>query len=156
MGLRNDITNAPVSDLPLREVMSVPPTATCRQAVATMRDKRLGYVLILDDAGRISGMFTERHLIKLLLADPKQLDDPIDKHMSRSDKSVRQDAPIATVIEKLQSLEWRFVCVVDEQGKAVGVTGQRGAMEYLADHFPRQVKVQKMKSKLFMDQREGA
>lgn len=156
MGLYDDITREPISVLPLRELNAVQPDSSCRDAVALMRKKRLGFVLILDDQGRPAGMFTERQLIRLLLDDPKGLDEPVGSHMSKESRTLKHDAPIAKLIEKLQSLEWRFVCVVDGQGKAVGVTGQRGLMEYIADHFPRQVKVQEMDSKLYMDQREGA
>ena len=46
--------------------------------------------------------------------------------------------------------------VLDDEGRPVGLTGQKGVMEYIAEHFPRQGKVQLMESKLHMDHREGA
>ena len=63
--------------------------------------------------------------------------------------------PIANVIESMQSQKLRFIVVLDEQGKAVAITGQKGIMEYIADHFPRQIKVQRMSSDFFTGQREG-
>ncbi len=121
-----------------------------------MHDKRLGYVVILDQAGVYLGMFTERMLIRLLLDNPRSLNDPVMRHMAGRSSRVRRDEPIAKVIEMMLSQDCRFVCVVDEQGRPVGVTGQRGVMEYIAEHLPRQVKVQRMSSEFFSDQREGA
>jgi hypothetical protein len=44
---------------------------------------------------------------------------------------------------------------VDRDGKPIGLTGQKGVIEFIVEHFPRQVKVQMMRSKLYMDAREG-
>ena len=45
---------------------------------------------------------------------------------------------------------------VDDAGRVTGLTGQKGLMEYVAERFPRQIKVQMMSSKLHMNTREGA
>ena len=156
MGLRQDILNHRVSELDLRDPLRVEPGTTCHDAIEAMRTHRVGYALVLDDAGKPVGMFTERHLVNLLVNNPAALDEPVAQHMNQTVNCLRNDKPIAEIIKKLRSPEWRFVCIVDAQGKAVGVTGHRGVMEYIADHFPRQVKVQMMRSKLYMDQREGA
>ncbi len=50
----------------------------------------------------------------------------------------------------------RFLCVVDEDRRVVGLTGQKGLMEYVADHFPRQVMVQRIGCTPFLATREGA
>lgn len=156
MGLYHNILNDPVSELQLREVIAVAPDTTCREAVATMKQKCLGYAVVLDSEGRPLGMFTERMLIRLLLSDSASLDDPVENHISGRAMRIRRDEPIAKLIQTMQSLGWRFVCVVDEQNRAVGVTGQRGVLEYLTDHFPRSVKVQRMSTEFFSGQREGA
>ena len=156
MGLHRNIVNERVSELELRDVLSVPSVTTCREAVEKMRQKELGCVIILDGKGIPLGMFTERMLISLLLHNPRSLNDPVLRHMTGRSWRVRLDDPIAKVIELMESQKVRFLCVVDEQGKAVGVTGQKGVMEFIADHFPRQVKVQRMSSEFFSDQREGA
>ena len=67
------------------------------------------------------------------------------------------DFGIAKVLDAMQNHGMRFVIVLDDDGKAIALTGQRGMMEYIADHFPRQVKVHMIDdAKLYMDQREGA
>ena len=42
----------------------------------------------------------------------------------------------------------RFLCVLDEDGRTrVALTGQKGLSEYIADHFPQQVMVQRVGGK---------
>ena len=50
----------------------------------------------------------------------------------------------------------QFVCVTDDEGQIVGVTGQRGIAEYVAESFPQQVAVQRLGCTPWMQQREGA
>jgi len=156
MGLRQDILNEPVSRLEWRELIAMTPTETVRQAIGRMRERKVGCVVVVDAEGRPLGKFTERLLIKLLLTGADKLDEPVSNCMAAAWGVIQQTDSIATAIEVMQAKSLRFLIVVDEHGKAVGLTGQRGLMEYIVEHFPRQVKVRTMESKLYMDQREGA
>ena len=157
MGLRQDILSDPVSVLELRDLVAVKPDTTVRRAIELMRQHRLGCVVIVDDHNRPLGKFTERLLIKLLVADgPDALDQRVSEHMASAWTLVERSDPIAKVIQCMEADKLRFVVVVDEHGHPVGITGQKGVMEYVAEHFPRQVKVQETEAKLYMDQREGA
>ena len=155
MGLRDDILNQPVSELELRELIAVQPTTTVREAVTKMRQKQLGCVVVVDNDGRPLGKFTERLLIKMLLDVGDGLDHPVSEHMASAWGAVEQTAPIAKVVDCMESKKIRFVVVLDSDGRAVALTGQKGVMEYVTDHFPRQVKVQRMATEFFGDQREG-
>ena len=155
MGLRQDILQQPVTELEWRKLIKVQRTDTVRHVVELMQRDGLGGVVVVGADGKATGEFTERDLIGLLLADPGALDEPVGKHMSDTWGQIHQAQPIARIIDRMQDRKLRYVIVVDDAGMPVGLTGQKGVMEYIADHFPRQVKVQMMKSKLHMDQREG-
>lgn len=156
MGLRHDILNEPVSELELREVLRARRGMTVREAVQIMRQHALGYVVLLDDDDKPLHMFTERMLIKIVLSGQSHMADSIDQYYYKKADTIRQDQPIADLLHMLTEGGLRFVCVVDAEGKMIGVTGQKGVMEYIADHFPRSVKVQDMAAKVSMSQREGA
>lgn len=155
MGLQQDILNQPVSELELRDIIVVDRHATVRQAISLMRQKRLGSVVIVDEQGKPLGKFTERLLIRLLLNHPDGLDQAVCDHMASAWAYVEKTDPIAKVIEAMESKKLRFVIVLDENGRPVALTGQKSAMEYIVDHFPRQVRVQRMSSEFFTGQREG-
>jgi len=156
MGLKENICEEPVSELELRELVTVKRKTTVGEAARLMRDHRVGCVIAVDSKGKPVGKFTERLLMKTLLKNAKALEMPIEKLMYDDANVIRKDAPIAEVVGMLEEQELRFLCVTNRAGKAVAITGPRGLMEYVAEHFPRQVKVQSMDSKIFMDKREGA
>ena len=56
----------------------------------------------------------------------------------------------------MQLKNLRFLCVVDENGQVAGLTGQRGLMEYVAEHFPGEVMVQRIGQPPYLSDREGA
>jgi len=156
MGLRENIRNEPVSQLPLRELICVDRTTTVREAIGLMRRHGLGCIVVVDDDGRPLGKFTERILIRLLLRGDAVLDQPVSDHMASVWGIVSLTDPIEKVVEAMEDKGLRFVVVVDEEGRACALTGQRGLMEYIGEHFPRAIKVQPIGSRLAMDQREGA
>ena len=155
MGLRENILSHPVSQLELRPLIVVEPATTVRQAIEQMRQKRVGCVVVVK-GDRLLGKFTERELIGLLLKCAGALEEAVGDHMAAAWHGVSRGDPIASVIECMEAKKLRFVIVLDDEGRPVGLTGQKGVMEYIAEHFPRQVKVQETESKLYMDEREGA
>jgi hypothetical protein len=50
----------------------------------------------------------------------------------------------------------RFLIVINEHGQLAGLTGQKGLMEYVAEHFPGEVIVQRIGCKPYTEEREGA
>jgi CBS domain-containing protein len=156
MGLRENILEETVAKLPLREVIKVRPSTPVREVAKKMRAKHLGCAILVDAKGKPVGKFTERKLMRLLLENPKNLDEPVEKFSYPSGDPVAVTDSIAKMVQVMQSRQLRFLSVVDGQGRVVALTGQKGLMEYIAEHFPRRVKVERLQSKLSMDDREGA
>ena len=156
MGLYQKLMREPVSALELRELITVQPSTTVREAILRMQQNRLGCVAVVDSDGRPVGKFTERLLIRLLLTDSAALGEPVSQHMNAPWSTVTRDDSIARLIDCMESGRLRYVCVVDGDGRAEALVGQKGVTKFLADQFPREVKVQLMTSKQHMDQREGA
>jgi predicted transcriptional regulator len=156
MGLREDILNRPCSSLPRGKLLTVPLSMSVRDVVRRMVDEDMGCAFVVDGDHKPQGKFTERELIKLLSDGKPFWDDPIEKYTAQYWACIRHDEAIAMVIHKMRHHGLHHVCVVDDAGRAVAHIGQRGVMEFLAEHFPRAVKSQLMETKLHMDQREGA
>ena len=155
MGLYESLAEEEVGRLVLRVPILCSPEQSCRTAVERMRQRGLGCVLVVDELKKPLGIFTERGLTRLLVDQPAALDDPLERRMSRRVVTVGLAEPVARVLEAMQREDTRFVCVVDDEGRAAGLTGQKGLMEFIADHFPQQVMVQRV-GKRPLEQREGA
>ncbi len=157
MGLREDITHETIADLHLRPILTAKPDVSVRQAIQMMRDEKLGCVYVIDDDGRPLGKFNERQVLRLVHSCGS-LDEPVGNYIVNvpSEGLLKLSDPISKLMNVMSTARLRFVCVVDDEGKVKALTGQRGLMEYITEHFPRLVKVQMMASKLHMNEREGA
>ena len=156
MGLRENLRNEPVSRLALRKPVVVSAEATVREGIVHMRERELGCVMIVDDEQRPLGIFTEGMLRRMIVHNPAVVDQPLRDHMNREGRWVRLTDPIATVLQSMQVKNTRFLGVIDSEGRLVGLTGQKGLMEYVAEHFPQQVMVQRIGGPPHIAEREGA
>ena len=156
MGLHENMLKEPVSQLALRPAVTAPADVTVRDAVQLMQQKSLGCVLIVDGDNKPLGMFTEGMVRHLLVENQAALDDRVKTHMADRFPWVKLSDPIVTVLDAMHAKNHRFVCVVDEDEKVTALTGQKGLMEYIAEHFPRQILTQPVGVKPPTDQREGA
>ena len=129
-------------------------------AVRLMREKKLGCVIVADSQNKPVGMFTEAMVRHLLVENRAQLaenlQDPVQKHMADQFPWAESTDPVVTVLDAMQTKNHRFVCVVDKDGCIAGLTGQKGLMEYIADHFPNLVLTQRAGAKAPLSEREGA
>lgn len=155
MQLYESFARETVSQLALRKPVVCSPDTTVKAAIKKMRQRKLGCVIVVDDDTRPVGIFTEGMITQMLVTDPAGIDDRVSARMSTHCPTVTLGQPVARVLEALQRENTRFLCVVSGEGQVVGLTGQKGLMEYVADHFPQQVLVQRVGSKP-PQEREGA
>jgi CBS domain-containing protein len=156
MGLYENLHKEAVSRLALRVPVTLHQGATIRDAVLAMRAHKLGCAIVVNDENVPLGLFPESELTLLLSKNPKVVEEPLLKYLAPDWPTVKQSDPIAMVLEALESRNIRFLIVVDDQGKLVGLTGQKGLMEYVAEHFPGQVIVHRIGGSPYPADREGA
>jgi CBS domain-containing protein len=156
MGLFENIHSEPVSRLSLRDPVVVSKNATIRDAIQQMRKQKLGCTIVIDDDRRPVGLFAESMLTKLIAQRPSAIAEPICDHADPNWPTVRLTDPIYCVLEALESRNIRFLIAVDQDGRLAGLTGQKGLMEYVAEHFPGEVIVQRIGGKPYPAKREGA
>ena len=156
MGFYEDLARERVSSLSLRDAIALDEHTIARAAVALMRSNGLGCAVIVDQHGDPTGVFTEQSVIRLL-AEVACLDTtPVSKFTDPDFFVVRSDDSIQKVWNAVVRDGARFVCVTDKAGRLMGLTGQRGLSEYVADCFAKQITVQRLGSAPWMLQREGA
>ncbi len=156
MGLYENIRSEPVSRLAIREPVVVGPEVLVRDAVQCMRQQKLGCAIVVDNDRKPIGLFAESKLTRLLSERPTALEDPILMHLDMAWPTVSLTDPISCVLSALEVANIRFLIVVDNAGRLAGLTGQKGLMEYFAEHFPRQVTVQRIGGHPYPLDREGA
>lgn len=157
MGLYEDILAQPVSTLALRDLVAVSPDTPVREVVERLCEKGLGCAIVVDAAGRPTGMFTERVLARTLSRRPDMMGERVGDHLEPEWAAVTKGDPIVKVLAGMRAKGMRFVCVTDGAGRAVALTGQKGLMEFFADHFPRhvQIVIRHVGAESFAHRREG-
>ena len=155
MGLQQDMQSEQVRRLSLRVPVTATPGTPLREAIAAMRNSKLGCAIVIDDDHKPLGIFTESLLTQLLVSEPEALHGPIENYMAQPCPWVRESDPIEEVVEAMENKNARFLCVLNDEGRLIGLTGQKGIMEYIADHFPG-ILAQRIGGKAAPASREGA
>lgn len=82
---------------------------------------RNGAAVIVDDAGRLKGIFTHGDFGRLVLQAPQTIGEPIGKHMTSPCRHLKSDALVADAQEMMHEFHINALPVVDEQRMVVGL-----------------------------------
>jgi CBS domain-containing protein len=113
----------------------VAPHQTVFDAVLVMRRENIGSVLVCEGE-RLVGIFTERDLMRRVLAPGKPLSTPITDCMTRDPVVVSPKESVGAAIRCMEEGGYRHLPVVDEAGRPAGVLSVKRIVHYLAEHFP--------------------
>ncbi len=83
--------------------------------------RRPGALLVVDASGRLSGIFTDSDLRRLILRDPEELHKALDQVMSRHPKSLSIDALTSDAVALFREHRADELPVVDAAGRPVGL-----------------------------------
>jgi len=152
--LRQVLKTSRVGQLPLKEVPVLGNDGTVSQAVVQMRAHSHGSTLVVK-GGRLSGIFTERDLLKLV-AQRESLDQPVANVMTANPRTVTREDSLFDVIQLLDQGGYRRLPVVDVAGSPVGLIDVKTVVHFLVEHFPAGVYNQAPRALLNAKSREGA
>lgn len=155
MDLAKNLKIDSVSRLHPTAPRQVAPTHTVAEAVAIMRQERVGCLLVCE-ADKVVGIFTERDLLRRVLAIGKPLSAHVAEVMTSNPVVVHLKDPIATAVKRMVDGGYRHLPVVDEAGRPVGVLSVKRIMHYLVEHFPATIYNLPPDPSVVPHQREGA
>lgn len=114
-----------------QNLVTLPPTATVEAAAQLMSQKLVGSVLVMDGPDKLSGIFTERDLMKRVVAaglDPKKT--AVSQVMTREVSSVDIGDTLEDCYDKMQKARSRHMPIVDG-AKVVGMVTMRDLLQWL-------------------------
>jgi CBS domain-containing protein len=132
------ILEATIRDLKPKPAATLKEMGTIRAAVQLMLDQRLGAVLV-EREGRVVGIFTERDLMRRVVAAGIGLDRAIEEVMTPDPETLKLDDGIAFALNRMTVGGFRNVPIVDENGGLVGILSQREVVEYIVSLLPGHV-----------------
>lgn len=111
------------------EVSTVPVGTAVRDAVTLLAEKRIGAVPVIDGGG-ISGIFSERDLVRCIGDHGGEvLDWPVDRVMSSPVETVDSSTPILTALATMTQRRMRHLPVV-ESGEIRGIVSIGDLVKY--------------------------
>jgi CBS domain-containing protein len=110
----------------IRDVMTLNPECvserdSIRDVARIMKDQDTGVVPVVDGK-KIIGLITDRDIVVRGLAEGKNLENMrVNELMTKSVRSVREDASVGEALELMSSAEIRRVAVVNGNNELVGI-----------------------------------
>jgi len=99
-----------------------------------MADHRVGALLVVAETGRLNGIFSERDLVRRVIAPGR---DPevtaLGEVCTYDPKTVHEDASVEECARLIREYGFRHVPVVDEGGAPVGIISVRDFLRYVVD-----------------------
>lgn len=137
------ILRRPLSVLPHRSPICFAREQFVSEAMHAMQKEHRGCVLVTEEGGEESplvGIFTERDVLNRIIdrgRNPAML--PLAEVMTRNPDSLPAEATLAYVLNRMAVGGFRHVPLVDAAGRPVSVISVRDVVEFLVDHFPREI-----------------
>jgi len=115
--------------IPHRHVVSLPPQASVREAARVMTKANCGSVLIIDAAGVMLGILTERDLMTRVLAKALKAEaTPVSEVMTPHPRCVLPEMTVSDAVLILLERGFRHLPMVSATGKILGVFSIRDAL----------------------------
>ena len=120
-----------VKTLKQKAPVTIHESATVGETVAMMLSTNIGAVLIVDDAGLLTGIFSERDLLKKVVGVMTDYDNlPITDFMTPRPECVSTTDTLNFVLQKMDAGGYRHVPVL-ENGKPVSIISARDMLRFL-------------------------
>lgn len=132
------VLRRPIGALTLPPPPMMPMSATVGAAVSRMKKEHFGAILVVDDQGRLAGVFTERDVVTRCAGGP--MGRPLRDVMSPSPETLDPDASLAFALNLMSVGGYRHVPIVARDARVpVALLSMRDVVHELCSHFPEQV-----------------
>jgi CBS domain-containing protein len=118
----------------------LPATASVHDAVQRMLARRQAGVLVVDEAGRLAGIFTERDvLLRVIARDLDVRRTLLGAVMTPNPEALSRDDRVAYALHCMSVAGYRTIPIVDAERHPVGIVTVTDVVRWLADLFPEAV-----------------
>jgi CBS domain-containing protein len=128
-----------IRSLKLPAPLCVSSGSSVRQVIETVQRHHAGAVLVCEDR-RPVGIMTERDVLMKIVARDVSYDEPVDRFMTPSPRTLTAERTIGEAISLMNSEGFRNIPIVDaETGEATALFRIGDIIHHLAESFPAHV-----------------
>jgi len=114
-----------VKDIMCKKIVTSREDISIQEAIQLLNDRHVGSIVVVDDAQKCVGIFTERDAIRIV-AHKFSIDQPLSKVMSRHVVTISLEASFDEAKRLMLSHNIRHLPVTDQTGKLMGLFSLRG------------------------------
>ena len=127
--------NDPISVLELQETVVISGDTAVKEAIDLMKAKRVGCLLV-EENGRLSGIFTERDVVRKIVGHGWDHAKLKVKDFMTSDPDVLHfDDPIVFALNRMSVGGYRHVPIVGDNHEPLAFVSVRDIVNYIADFY---------------------
>ncbi|HEX8748877.1 MAG TPA: CBS domain-containing protein [Pyrinomonadaceae bacterium] len=130
------VRNDSVNHLETDDYVCIEPTTTLREAIDRMKEDEGGCAIICE-AGRITGIFTERDLISKVIGEEVDMNAPVSRYMTQAVETLSSEATIGDAVALMNRKGYRNIPLVRD-GKLYGSISVFDIITYLAESYPKE------------------
>jgi len=138
--IRGAFLNDTIAALEPAEPICLLETATVKDAITRMLERRQAGVLIVDGAGRLAGIFTERDVLTRVAGAGRNTERTVLRDvMTPNPEALTTGDRIAYAVHSMSVAGFRTVPLVDGDRRPVGVVTVGDVIRWLAHLYPEAV-----------------
>lgn len=129
-----------ILDLVDDPIVAVSTYASVAEAIREMLNHELGAAAVLDEAGRVVGIFTERDvLVRFALTGLDPAVSPVCEFMTTPVHTASAAISAGEALTMMLDRHFRHLPIVDHDGKPLGILSLRDLLQWHADDLSREL-----------------
>lgn len=125
------ICESPASDIQHKPYTTISPDETVATALHKLAEDHIACLLV-EDAGKLVGLFTNREVLKYVALEDDVLDRPVREVMTPDPVCVRHDDPVAATLCVMAVHGYRHVPLLTSDGKTYGIVSPQRVTGFLS------------------------
>jgi CBS domain-containing protein len=124
---------ATVAEVMNTDVLAVDPTASIGEAAEKMIEGGVGAVVVMEDGVRLTGIITERDLLRAVAQRARAAEARVRQWMTESVITIEPDTPIEEAAKMMFERNFRHL-PVSRDGRLLGIVSLRRLSQYEFEH----------------------
>lgn len=125
--------------------LCVPKETTIQQSISLMQQKKIGSIVVVDDKGKICGIFSERDmLMKVALKDAAFYAQSISSVMTANPHCESMETTIAFALHAMVEGGYRHLPLVDAEGCPTGIISIKDIAGFIEGEIVRQLAMKEL------------
>jgi CBS domain-containing protein len=113
-----------------RQVSTIPPHRTMREAIDLLVTKNIGAVIVTDAGGEVLGILSERDIVRELGKNGDEaLNDAVSKHMTAHVMTASENECVSVAMERMTSNRFRHLPIIKD-GALAGLVSIGDLVKY--------------------------